>query len=190
MIIGSVIIFFGTTAIYGLRFTILAYKATVHIEMLFICLGEFLIIIGMITGGKATLYGSSRVLYINIYDQHGLSLYQGSFTPKLMFDEQLVSGVVTAVATIGKVIKGEESVSPKILDYESFAILLERKNEFVGCIFCEQPSEQIRYGLRKIITDFEREMSQEQVSSLIDKYLPYGEPEEITAIDLESNLNK
>ena len=176
MMSGVVIAFYASIAIYALRFAIAdVQKALFQAELVTTSIGSALLAVGMILGGKTALYGSSEVISINIYNEHGLNLYQGFFSTTHKMNEHLISGVATAIAAFATEIIGEE-VFPREIDLGEYSLILNQQGKYAGFIACKYPTEQIHHGLKRVMENFTEEMKYEQVSKVIDKCLPYGLP--------------
>jgi len=177
MIVGVVVAFYASILVYALRFVSEGLsKAFLHSELITTSIGTALITIGMIIGGKTALYGSSQVISINIYNEHGLNLYQGFFKTIHKINEHLVSGVATAIAAFASEIIGEE-VFPREIDLGEYSLILDKPGKFAGFIACKYPSNQIHQGLKRIMANYKQDMEYDEISKLIDNYLPYGLPQ-------------
>ncbi|NHJ86614.1 MAG: hypothetical protein FK734_14200 [Asgard group archaeon] len=175
MIAGVIIAFYGSIMFYALRFILVLQSAFLHAELVSTSIGVGLMAIGMILGGKTALYGSSQVISINIYNEHGLNLYQGFFTNVHFINEHLVSGLATAIAAFASEIIGED-VFPRELDLGKYSLILNKQKNYVGFICCKYPTYHIHYGLKKVMSNFDPDMTYEEVAKIIDNFLPYGEP--------------
>jgi len=182
MIAGVIIGFYFSIIFYAMRYFKFFGKSFLHAELIAASVGLILLTIGMVTGKKTALYGSSIVISINIYNKHGLNLYQGFLSSPHYINEHLVSGVATAIAAFGSEIVGEE-VFPKEIDLGDYSLILVKKSNFSGFICCKYPTIQIHRGLRNIMENFDEKMNYEEVSKLVSKFLPYGLPKKIP-IDL------
>ncbi len=152
------------------------FRAVLHLELVTAAIGAAMIGIGMIWGGKQVLYGSSRVYSIHIFDEGGLSLYAGLLgAAEYDVNEHLISGVATAISNFTGQLVGKDIV-PYEIELGDYALMLEQKEEYIGFIICEFPSAQVRAGLKNIMNDFDPKMSNDEISSIIDGYMPYGKP--------------
>lgn len=177
MIAGVVVAFYTSILVYASRFISEGFqKAFLHSELITTSIGTALITIGMIVGGKTALYGSSRVISINIYNEHGLNLYQGFFQTTHKINEHLVSGIATAIAAFATEIIGEE-VFPREIDLGEYSLILVKPGKFAGFIACKYPTSQIHQGLKRVMANYQPEMEFDEVSKIIDDYLPYGAPQ-------------
>jgi len=182
MIFGVIIGYYFSILLYALRYFKVFGKAFLHAELITTSIGLILLTIGMLIGGKKALYGSSIVISINIYNKHGLNLYQGFLSSPHYINEHLVSGVATAIAAFGSEIVGEE-VFPKEIDLGDYSLILVKKKGFIGFVCCKYPTSQIHRGLQNIMNNYKEKMKYEEVSKLISKFLPYGLPTRVP-IDL------
>jgi hypothetical protein len=177
MIAGVIVAFYASILVYALRLLSPRFqKAFLHSELITTSIGTALITVGMILGGKTALYGSSQVISINIYNEHGLNLYQGFFKTSHKINEHLVSGVATAIAAFATEIIGEE-VFPREIDLGEYSLILEKPGKFAGFIACKYPSTQIHQGLKHVMANYQPSMEFDEISKLIDDYLPYGAPQ-------------
>ena len=62
------------------------------------------------------------------------------------------------------------------IELGDYAMMLEQKEEYIGFIICEFPSAQVRAGLKNIMNDFDPKMSNDEISKLVDNFMPYGKP--------------
>ncbi|HUT79721.1 MAG TPA: hypothetical protein VMZ29_00850 [Candidatus Bathyarchaeia archaeon] len=175
MIAGVIIAFYGSILFYALRYIIIFQKAFLHAELVSTSIGVGFMAIGMLLGGKIALYGSSQVISINIYNEHGLNLYQGFFTAVHSINEHLVSGLATAIAAFASEIIGED-VFPRELDLGNYSLILNKQKSYVGFICCKYPTFHIHYGLKKVMSNFDPDMTYDELGKIIDSFLPYGEP--------------
>jgi hypothetical protein len=90
-------------------------------------------------------------------------------------NEHLISGVATAISNFTSQLVGKDIV-PYEIELGDYAMMLEPKGEYIGFIICEFPSAQVRAGLKNIMNDFDPKMGTDEISSLIDGYMPYGKP--------------
>ncbi|MFW9922462.1 MAG: hypothetical protein ACFFDW_04140 [Candidatus Thorarchaeota archaeon] len=178
MIIGSTFVGYITSIVYALRFIFVLQRYTFQLENIFFGIGVLLVSIGLIRGGKIILFGSSDILFINIFNVNGLSYYQGTFKTNFEFDEQLISGITTAFVSFSKVIIGDE-VFPQKIEMEDYALLLFKKGDIIGCIGCKYPTEQLFLGLKNIIGNYKPGMEKEKITKSIERFLPYGTPKNI-----------
>jgi hypothetical protein len=177
MIAGVIVAFYASILVYALRLLSPGLqKAFLHSELITTSIGTALITVGMIIGGKTALYGSSQVISINIYNEHGLNLYQGFFKTAHKINEHLVSGVATAIAAFATEIIGEE-VFPREIDLGEYSLILEKPGKFAGFIACKYPSTQIQQGLKRVMANYQPGMEFDEISKMIDNYLPYGAPQ-------------
>ena len=176
MIVGTFFAFIASAIIYALyAINPIIFKTTLHLELVTAAIGASMIGIGMIWGGKQVLYGSSRVYSVHIFDTGGLSLYAGLFAAEYDVNEHLISGVATAISNFAGQLVGKD-VIPYEIELGDYALMLEQKDEYIGFIICEFPSAQVRAGLKNIMKDFKPDMGNEDISAIIDGYMPYGEP--------------
>lgn len=177
MIADVIVAFYASILVYALRFVSEGFsKAFLHSELITTSIGTALITVGMIFGGKTALYGSSQVISINIYNEHGLNLYQGFFKTTHKINEHLVSGIATAIAAFATEIIGEE-VFPREIDLGEYSLILDKPGKFAGFIACKYPSSQIHQGLKRVMTHYQHGMEYDEISKIIDDYLPYGTPQ-------------
>jgi len=176
LIAGVIVAFYASILVYALRFAFVdLQKVLLHSELITTSIGTALITAGMLIGGKTALYGSSQVISINIYNDIGLNLYQGYFETPHKINEHLISGVATAIATFASEIVGEE-VFPREIDLGEYSLILDKRGKFAGFIACKYPTNQIHRGLDQIMTHYKPDMEYDEISKLIDNYLPYGLP--------------
>lgn len=177
MMIGTFFAFIVSAIIYA--FYAIApeiFSIILHLELITAAIGASMIGIGMIWGGKQVLYGSSRVYSVHIFDEGGLSLYAGLLgAAEYDVNEHLISGVATAISNFTSQLVGKDIV-PYEIELGDYAMMLEPKGEYIGFIICEFPSAQVRAGLKNIMNDFDPKMGNDEISSLIDGYMPYGKP--------------
>ncbi len=177
MMIGTFFAFIVSMIIYA--FYALApeiFSSILHLELITAAVGASMIGIGMIWGGKQVLYGSSRVYSVHIFNEGGLSLYAGLLSAaEYDVNEHLISGVATAISNFTGQLVGKDIV-PYEIELGDYALMLEQKEEFIGFIICEFPSAQVRAGLKNIMNDFNPKMGNDEISEIIDGYMPYGKP--------------
>ncbi len=174
MIIGAFIAFFLSGIFYAI-YAVAQVPAILHLELVTVAIGTSMVGIGMIWGGKRTMYGSSRVLSVHVFDTNGLSVYAGLFIAEYDVDEHLISGVATAIANFAGHLIGKD-VFPREIDLENYSLMLEKKGDYVGFVNCEFPTVQVRQALCNVMDDFEPQMGQEEITELVEKYFPYGKP--------------
>ncbi len=172
---GVVIAFYGSIVLYAVRY-LTHVKMFLHLELVSTSIGTFLITVGMLIGGKTALYGTSRVISINIYDDTGINRFQGFFIKRHSMNQHLVAGVASAIATFASEIIGEE-VFPREIDLGDYSLILVKEGKFVGFIACKYPSYQIHTGLRRIMKNYKPKMTFKEIVKLIDNFLPYGPPQ-------------
>ncbi len=176
LIAGVVVAFYASILVYALRFAFVSLqKVLLHSELITTSVGTALILAGMLIGGKTALYGSSQVISVNIYNDIGLNLYQGFFETPHKLNEHLISGIATAIATFASEIVGEE-VSPREIDLGDYSLILDKRGKYSGFIACKYPTNQIHHGLDLIMAHYKPDMEYDEISKLIDNYLPYGLP--------------
>ena len=176
MIAGVIVAFYASILVYAIRFAFEGLqKAFLHSELITTSIGTALITVGMLIGGKTALYGSSQVISINIYNDFGLNLYQGFFKTPYKLNEHLISGVATAIATFASEIVGEE-VFPREVDLGEYSLILDKRGKFTGFIACKYPTSHIYLGLKHVMANYNPDMDYNEISKLIDNYLPYGLP--------------
>lgn len=176
MITGVIVAFYASILVYALRFVFIGLqKVLLHSELITTSIGTALITVGMLIGGKTALYGSSQVISINIYNDHGLNLYQGFFKTTHKMNEHLVAGVATAIATFASEIVGEE-VFPRQIDLGEYSLILQKRGKYTGFIACKYPTNHIQQGLKRVMANYNPDMDYNEVSKQIDNYLPYGFP--------------
>ncbi|MBN1330873.1 MAG: hypothetical protein JXA54_15480 [Candidatus Heimdallarchaeota archaeon] len=189
LIAGVVIAFYGSIVFYALRYILVLQSSFLHAELISTSIGVSLMAIGMILGGKTALYGSSQVISINIYNEHGLNLYQGFFTKIHSINEHLVSGLATAISAFASEIIGED-VFPREVDLGNYSLILYKQKSFVGFICCKYPTFHIHYGLKKVMNSFDPDMTYNEVAKIINNFLPYGEPVRLNADDDLTQINR
>ncbi len=176
LIAGVIVAFYASILVYALRFIFVdLQKVLLHSELITTSVGTALITAGMIIGGKTALYGSSQVISINIYNDIGLNLYQGIFETPHKMNEHLISGVATAIATFASELVGEE-VFPRAIDLGEYSLILDKRGKYAGFIACKYPTSLIHRGLDQVMSNYKPDMEHEEISKLIDDYLPYGVP--------------
>ncbi|MBN1329742.1 MAG: hypothetical protein JXA54_09740 [Candidatus Heimdallarchaeota archaeon] len=177
MVLGNFLYAYVTIFVYSLRSMVVCRESTLHLENLFFSTGILLMVIGIIISGKTALFGSSEIYFINIYSISGLSLYHGTFGSEEIIDEQLISGISTAISTFFMSLRGEEII-PNEIKLDDYSFILAHNGNCVGFINCRYPSRHLKEGLRNIMNNFNESLSKKEISKLIDKFLPYGEPME------------
>ena len=85
------------------------------------------------------------------------------------------AAVATAIATFASEIVGEE-VFPREIDLGEYSLILDKRGKFAGFIACKYPTNQIHRGLDQIMAHYKPDMEYDEISKLIDNYLPYGLP--------------
>ena len=177
MIIGAVIAFLVSLVFYVV-YALLSFKPTLHLELVSTAIGALLIAIGMLYGSKRSLYGSSKLYSIQIFNTSGINIYAGEFIEKVEINHQLTAALATAIATLTSKLIGEE-IFPKEINLGRYSMILSQKNDFISFIVCEHPSKQIHQGLKKIIDRFDPNLPVEKIEEIIQNYLPYGKPNSI-----------
>jgi len=171
---GVIVAFYVSILLYAVRYVTIE-KPFLHLELVSTSVGSGLITIGMLIGGKTALYGTSRVISINIYDDTGINRFQGFFIRRHSMNQHLVAGVASAISAFASEIIGEE-VFPREIDLGDYSLILVKEGKFVGFIACKYPSHQIHAGLGRIMREYKPEMTYIEIVKLIDSYLPYGQP--------------
>ncbi|MHA1715439.1 MAG: hypothetical protein ACTSXP_07325, partial [Promethearchaeota archaeon] len=102
-----------------------------------------------------------KIQYIlAIFKESGTCVVNRSYS-RLEFDEDLVSGFVTAIASFGKEIGANDEDDQKkrreiIFDYDKFKIIIQ-DGEYIriALILDEQPTEFLKSKLKEFVTEFE-----------------------------------
>jgi hypothetical protein len=177
MIVGALIAFVVSAVIYV--FYLIdpyTYKIMLHLELISAAIGAGMIGIGMIWGGKQVLYGSSKVFSLHIFETSGLSVYAGLFEGEYDVNEHLISGIATAISNFAGQLIGED-VIPHDIELGDYSLMLEQKGDYIALIICEFPTAQVRQSLQNLMQAFDPNYSVNEISELVDEYLPYGKPE-------------
>lgn len=105
----------------------------------------------------------------------GLNLCHGIYSSNIDFDEQLISGLATAISTFGKIAIGKDIYHEEI-KYKEYRLLIYRHKDIVGFISYKYPSLQLQYDPEKIIEAYDEVMNHEIITEMIDSYLHFGKP--------------
>ena len=94
-----------------------------------------------------------KALYI-ISKQAGLPVYEKYFDKALEIDANLLSGLLTAIRTMGETLLESKEGGLKLIDHGDVAIMLENIGEMVFALVLTQESYLIREKLRNFAEDY------------------------------------
>lgn len=169
MSVGVIIAFFVSTILYTI-YAIWFIVPLLHLELVSASLGAIIIGIAMIKGGKEAIYYSSRVFSLHIFDEVGISYYASVFQAGYIVDEQLISGVASAIISFAKELIGKE-VFPREIDLDDYSLLLAKKDNIIILISVEYPTAHLRQTMNNIIEKFSMDMSEEEIGNLVENYI-------------------
>ena len=108
----------------------------------------------------------------HIFDDTGISHYACVFQSGYMVDENLISGVASAIAAFAKELIGKD-VFPREIDLGNYSLLLAKRKNCICLITAEFPTAHLRQSLENIIEAYDPEMTQKQVSDLVENYMSF-----------------
>ncbi|MHA1205326.1 MAG: hypothetical protein ACTSRR_01300 [Candidatus Heimdallarchaeaceae archaeon] len=169
MSIGVIIAFFVSTILYTI-YAIWFIVPLLHLELVSASLGAIIIGIAMIKRGKEAIYYSSRVFSLHNFDEIGISYYASVFQAGYIVDEQLISGVASAIVTFAKELI-EKEVFPREIDLDDYSLLIAKKGNIIILISVEYPTAHLRQTMNNIIEKFRMYMSEEEIGKLVENYI-------------------
>jgi len=107
-----------------------------------------------------------RAIYI-IAHKTGLPIYQKEFHETQKIDSNLLSGLLSAIRTMGQTILDAKEGGLKLIDHGDVAIMLETGESSLFALVVSQETYLIREQLREFMREFEKEKIYKSVNESI-----------------------
>ena len=175
MMVGVVIAYFISALLFAARKIIYAVTGEImmlHMEWVSVAVGALVIGISIYMGGIEAFYYSTEIHSIYIFDKAGFSIYSASAKKKLNIKGHIILSVTTAFSEFAGELIGKE-VYPKEIDLGDSSLMIETEGTFV-CFLCSRvPTSYLRQAIRHLLADLSPNMSENEISSLVEKYLAF-----------------